>query len=275
LYLYHVQPILDSLGEKGIRPLLWHDMMVEWDDEALRNLRDKADLVFWWYAGHPDEGHTHFHPKYRKRFHEQGITLWGASAYKGADGQSVDLPNIEARAKNNLGWVDVARKEKFKGVIATAWSRYSSHRVQCETYDGTLDSLLNVGVILHDGKEPAGGIDACRKALAKLPETKCFAACHAALKKLQDARNAAWKAVQEREELLWLEKAQPQRRGSEWSSYYDGYIRGHIQRVEEAGTDVRKVFQRLIPDVWLEEYLSERVEPIRRMYELLQKNRKK
>lgn len=267
LYLHHVQPILDALGQKGIRPMLWHDMMAEWDDKALRDISKKADLVFWWYAGHPDEGHTHFLPSHRRRFQEQGITLWGASAYKGADGQSADLPNIEMRVKNNLGWVEVARKEKMAGVIATAWSRYSHDRVQNEPIDGSLDALLEVGVILHDGAEPAGGIDACRQALATLPETKCFAACYAALKKLQHARTWFWRGVQEYGETLWLEESQPQRRGTTISQWSVGHMRDHLPQAEHAADEIRQAFQGLVPDVWIEEYLDERIVPMRRMYE--------
>ncbi len=274
LYLYHVNPILETLGKKGIRPLLWHDMMIEWDDEALRDLKAKADLVFWWYGSHPDEAGGIHQPAHRKRFHEQGVTLWGGSAYKGADGQSADLPNHENRTRNNVGWADVARKEKLAGVIATAWSRYSHDRVQNEPIDGSLDALLNVGVILHDGQAPAGGIDACRAALAKMPETKCFTACRAALQALQDVRNWGWRAMQEYGETLWLEENQPQRRGTVISQCSLGQMRDSLVRAGQVADEVRQAFQGLLPEMWIEEYLSERIEPIRRMYEKISTTRK-
>ncbi|MBN1554383.1 MAG: family 20 glycosylhydrolase [Phycisphaerae bacterium] len=276
LYLKHVGPILEMLNEKGIRPILWHDMMSEWDDQALRDINRHADLMFWWYADHPDKvsSHHHFSPTSRKRFHAQGITLWGASAYKGADGQSADLPNIEARQRNNLGWAEVAQRENLKGVVATGWSRYSHHRVQNEPIDGSLDSLLNVGVILHDGKAPEGGIDACLSALANLPEAKCFAACHAALKKLQEARAWVWRNVQEREESLWLEEHRPERRGTTCSGVSLEHILGNLEKAETAAVEIRDVFKQLLPSVWIEEYLEERIEPMRRIRERLQDKQK-
>ncbi len=41
----HVGPILDRLNARGIRPILWHDMMVDWDDDALRALAPRCDLM--------------------------------------------------------------------------------------------------------------------------------------------------------------------------------------------------------------------------------------
>lgn len=271
LYLQHVVPILEILSEKGVRPILWHDMMTQWDEKALRELSQHADLMFWWYNGHPNNtaAQDPFHPTHRKRFRQQEVSLWGASAYKGADGQSADVPNIETRRNNNLGWAEVAVKEKLKGVVATGWSRYSHHRVQNEPIDGALDSLLNVGVILHDGRAPAGGIEACRAALANLPEAKCFAECHAALNQLQDCRREAWDNVREREEILCLIDTQPQRKGTRMPELCFEHLQANLQKTAKAADKVRHALKGLVPDTWIEEYLFERIEAIRRMYERL------
>ena len=49
LYLQHVEPLLDSLNARGIRPILWHDMMIDWDSEVLRSLAARSDLLTWGY----------------------------------------------------------------------------------------------------------------------------------------------------------------------------------------------------------------------------------
>ncbi|MDH7571914.1 MAG: family 20 glycosylhydrolase, partial [Armatimonadota bacterium] len=184
LYLQHVEPILDLLNARGVRPILWHDMMREWDGEALRRLAAKADLCVWGYQGHPDTTRSHFNSRNIERFKEHGLTLWGGTAYKGADGHNADLPVIENRQANALAWIEVARRYGFVGVFNTAWSRYSTHDVQNEPIDGALDSLVNLGVILHDGEAPEGGIEACRAALAEVGMKEHFDACSSALRDL-------------------------------------------------------------------------------------------
>ncbi|MBA4388742.1 MAG: hypothetical protein C0404_12225, partial [Verrucomicrobia bacterium] len=90
LYLHHVEPILDKLNARGIRPILWHDMMREWDGAALEKLAKKADLCVWGYQGHPFSWHKHVNKEMVENFRKHGITMWGGTAHKGADGHNVD-----------------------------------------------------------------------------------------------------------------------------------------------------------------------------------------
>ena len=94
LYLNHIGPILDKLNSRGIRPILWHDMMCEWDDRALHDLGERADLMVWCY-GEPHMEMAQVHQsKILDRFSNSGIKMWGATAYKGADYEGFDLPVI-------------------------------------------------------------------------------------------------------------------------------------------------------------------------------------
>ena len=102
LYLHHVRPILESLNARRIRPILWHDMMREWDERSLAELAGLADVMVWAYQGGPDEAMI-------ERFQRAGVTLWGASAYKGADSRGdAELPDVARRAANALAWAGVA-----------------------------------------------------------------------------------------------------------------------------------------------------------------------
>jgi hypothetical protein len=189
--------------------------------------------------------------------------MWGATAYKGADGPSMDLPDLDRRQTNALAWAEVAQRYQFKGLAATAWSRYSSHRVQNEPIDGSLDSLLNVGVILHDGQTPGGGIEACREALCDLGEGERFTACHDVLQDLADAREAAWRDVQSLLEQQWLERQEPHRRKTNLLQWSLDAMDRELQRLDKASDAVRDALKGLVPDIWIEEYIRERVEPVR------------
>jgi hypothetical protein len=263
LYLHHVEPILDKLNARGIRPILWHDMMREWEGEALQKLSKKADLCVWGYQGHPYKIHKLVNKEILDLFKKNGITMWGGTAYKGADGHDVDLPDIAKRQENALGWAEVAIEYKMAGVIATAWSRYSTHEVQCEPIDGALDSLLNVGVILHDGQPPRGGIEACVAALDKINEKKRFGKCRDALKKLAELRRKnATQAIALREAIT-MARIDPRRRSSGGLIRRITELRNLVSMLEAASRDVEHSLKGLIEPVWIQRYLAERVKPLR------------
>ena len=104
LYLHHVEPLCEMLLSRGIRPILWHDMMLDWDAAALSRLAEKADLIIWSYRGRPDATVI-------ERFAAVagaaavGARLWGACAFKGADSRGDgELPDVPARMSNAASW---------------------------------------------------------------------------------------------------------------------------------------------------------------------------
>lgn len=270
LYLQHVEPLLDSLNARNIRPILWHDMMIDWDSAALHSLAKKADLNAWGYRGHPDHSTSHFNTKHIQRLHEHGFTLWGGTAYKGADGHNVDLPNLAKRQENAVAWVEVAGRYGFAGVIATGWSRYSTHRVQCEPIDAALDSLLNVGVILHDGKPPAGGFAAIAATLGELGEKDRFLFCKEVMEKLTDVRGRGWKFVQSLREQIALGQDDTRRQGSSWEARFLRILQGILKESDTVADEVRKQFGGLMEPVWIEDYLHSRLAPLRAEFETLE-----
>lgn len=262
LYLRHVEPILDKLNDRGIRPILWHDMMIDWDSDALNVIARKSDLMVWGYSGNPDTTSRHFSTKHIQRFHDHGFTLWGGAAYKGADGHNVDLPDIDRRQENALAWSDVARRFFFKGVIATGWSRYSTNRLQCEPIDAALDSLINVGIILHDGAPPEAEMEACLAYLEELNEKERFEYCKQSLTRLAAARLRGWKEVQAQREQNALCRMDPRRSTSYARNICVRGLRSALQAAEKAATEVRESFAGLIEPIWLEEYLNARLIPL-------------
>jgi len=265
LYLHHVGPILDKLNARGIRPMLWHDMMLTWDGDALRRLGERADLVVWGYAGHPAEMGGHVNRDVVGRFIECGVPLWGAAAYKGADGHNVNLPNFDNRQANALGWAEFAVEYGMNGVIATAWSRYDTAMIQCEPIAGALDSLANVAAILHDGRPPAGGREACIEALGAIGERERFEAARAALVDLTNVTAAGWARVREIGEGLAVAEDDPRRPVSVARSM--AWFAGSLEDADRISNDVRAALSGLIGDVWIERYLSERLTPLRREFE--------
>ena len=263
LYLKHVEPLLDHLNARNIRPILWHDMMVEWESGTLKALAGKSDLMTWGYSGHPDTMTGHCQTRYIKRFQEHGLVLWGGTAYKGGKIQNSDLPDIEARQLNALAWADIAQRFQYAGVIATAWSRFTTNRVQCDPIDSALDSLVNVGVILHDGKLPAGGIEACVAALASVGEQQRFEACKAAMTQLAAIRQRGWLAIQMLREQIALCRRDTRRTGSHMERKDLRQLKETLRQAETVAQEVRRCFDGLMEPMWIEEYLDTRLAPLR------------
>jgi len=263
LYLHHVEPILDRLNERGVRPILWHDMMRDWDADALRRLAVKADLCVWGYHGHPDTTPHHYNTKYIQRFADEGVPLWAATGYKGAAGHNADLPDLARHQENALAWAEVSRRFAMQGVFATAWSRYSTHNVHCETIDASLDSLVNVAAILHDGQPPAGGAEACLAALEAFGQKARFLACRAAIEKLSLARQSGWRTVRHLRELIVMATLDARRRnGGGLASALAG-LRRTLADADAAAAEARTAYAGLIEPIWIGRLLAERIEPLR------------
>jgi hexosaminidase len=261
LYLQHIEPILARLNARGVRPILWSDMMHAWPAAEIRKIARKADLCPWGYDSHPDLWQHHSATRYIKRFHDNGVTLWGATAYKGATDHNADLCDFAQQEENSLAWVEVAKRFGIIGLFATAWSRHSTHRTQTQPIDACLDSLVNVGFILHDGKP--SGRDACLDLLRRIGELKRFTACRSAMEKLADARHNAWHEVQNLREQITLETSDPIRRESARGMWFFLELKRHVEvGALGAAAEMRKSFRGLMPSIWIERYLSDRIEPL-------------
>ena len=270
LYLHYVEPLLDKLGKSNIRPMLWHDMMRDWDASALKRLAQKSDLVVWGYGEHPDTTKSHFARKIIERFVEHGVTLWGGAAYKGADGADADLPDIARREANAMAWAEVAGRYGFVGVIATAWSRYWTCTCQNEPIDGALDSAFNVGVIMHDGKPPRGGIEECRQELLRIGEGKTFGEVRKALLEMKEARDNAWNGIKLLRHLIITVSHDKRRLPAFFMVKYLKGVGRQIANAEAASKKLRKSLRGLVDRVWVERYIAERIESLREEYALLQ-----
>lgn len=258
LYLQHVEPLLDHLVAKNIQPLLWHDMMIDWTDDALGAIGQKAHLVAWGYEGHPDHVDHHYNTRHIRRFHELGLPLWAAGAFKGADGMSSDLPVIKERELNARAWMDLDQRFHFNGLIATGWSRYATHSVQTEPIDGALDALLRIGHIFNGDDWPNN----TEQALQQAGELETWRRCSGALKSLTEARRKAWSHLQVHRENAAADHTAPPNCEAAINQITRKWIDQLISQLHDAGTGVRSSLKGMTPDRWIDEYLKSRIQPI-------------
>ena len=79
--------------------------------------------------------------------------LWAASAFKGAFGERLFIPNVLRHYRNHVSWLNVIKRESFsrtahgkpinfRGVAMTGWSRYDHFAVLCELLPVAIPSLV-------------------------------------------------------------------------------------------------------------------------------------
>jgi len=210
----------------------------------------------------------HYSTRHIERFASAGLNLWGATAYKGADGADADLPDRARCSENASGWADVSERFGFRGVVATAWSRYSTDRVQNEPIDAALDSLVRTAAILRGDDSEIDALAVLREA----GEDERFLQCKAAMERLAKARKVAWDEIRMlHEQCLLEERIDPSRTGSMVSTQLLEKLDAARSELVQAADEVRPVFDGLIEKACLDEYLTERLLPVDEQYKELVK----
>jgi hexosaminidase len=215
LYMLQLKPTMDLLKSKSIRPMLWHDEVVRWEDDQIRQFSKYADLVVWGYTGDPRDAQTyHFRLPHVEKLSALGCQLWGTTAYKGADGPKANLTNTLDREKATIGWTKLASKFELKGVFATGWSRYASGRIQVTPIDSALDSMVNTAAILYNGDVATDNLAVATKWLEEAGEGGIFNKLRTLLSKLTTHTDNSWNWVRELEEQVANLTVEPARSNS-------------------------------------------------------------
>jgi hexosaminidase len=266
LYMSHVGPILDEVNAQGVRPLLWDDMMRRWPMTSLRSLAKRTDLVSWGYR--PELFASPARHRTIDRFRRAGITIWGASAFKGADGVDADLPVLENRAKNMLDWIKECGRSRLVGVIATGWSRYSTSVVPCDSMEVSLDSLVVAAAAMWDGSVPKEYV---REAEMYLRRKKLSGlAGNGFLKRREIMRSLSeWKKRAEGAALtahrMCELSGEPDRRSPYRIRQMKKGFAGMLKEGENLGREFVRSQRGFVPKVWLDRYVASRLIPVRKL----------
>jgi hypothetical protein len=161
-----------------------------------------------------------------------------------------------------MGWIEAGKAHKFKGMIATGWSRYTTLCPQCEPIYGALDILFYAGMLFKNGIPPKNGLEDCRAALEKIPQALLFKSTNHALEKITEARKIAWEYFWWITEQISLEKYDPRFKSSKFGSSLIDSMTPMLLNVEKACHDARKVLIKTIDKRWVDEYLNVRVQSL-------------
>ncbi len=149
VYRRHLDPLLARAAARGVRALIWDDMLRGWSVSELRPLRGRVELVIWGYA---PELLPRLSPGLWRRYQAAGLSLWGASAFKGACAEDTLWVDGGNRARNHAAWAACGRQRKLTGIILTGWSRFTHFSTLCELLPAGLPHLALGLAILRRGR---------------------------------------------------------------------------------------------------------------------------
>ncbi|MCM8789249.1 MAG: family 20 glycosylhydrolase [Candidatus Omnitrophica bacterium] len=265
LYLVHIEPIFEFLNASGIRPIIWDDMMRNWDKKELKKIAGHTDLMCWSYS---KDTFTFVKKETMEKFKKAGCRMWAASAFKGGDGAYVDIPNIETRAMNMLNWVKYGQSMKMEGVIATGWSRYNTFVSPCEGIEASLHTLVLAGKIAWDRSIPQDPFQWANEFLKhcqnKGVRTGHFQNCHSVSENLQESRDAAYACFRNYLQQAHL-AGEPERINPMRAKHARKALFESLKKVKEFAKAWERAHRTLVPNVWIRKYTLSRVEPVKKI----------
>lgn len=278
LYIDYLRPLLTELNDRGIRPILWHDMMVDWNASALTELGTLADLCVWGYREYDRTKEPWLHPlrkgdepnpwpimaggggpisaRLLRHFQAHGITLWGTSAFKAMEHRH----DVKERMENCLLWAKIAANTKIAGVVATGWSRNNSNELQRTPIDSNLDLLVYAGLVMAGERTVADS--RIKNVLTRCGEWERFSVSCEALRRMEHMRSESWKKLQMLCEYAAEAKIDPARRENVVAEKNRGYLDSQIQSMKHYAALFAKASRGSMYPVWVKRYTDARIDPI-------------
>jgi hypothetical protein len=230
----------------------------------LNRLGGKADLVGWSYTAQPFRVGPHgLNREVMDTYRRAGIAVWGASAFKGADGANVDVAQCDVRKANLLVWANEARARPLAGLMATGWSRYSTFTLPCESLESAWVPLVYAAASMWDGRLPPDAEQQAltflatgrRKALAGAKHEQCLQTS----RELQEWRGRLDGTLRIRIRCAAVSAGEKDR----FSPQAIEAFRQAWGRYLEQGRDLtrrwRKAHTGLVPGLWLDHYVQSRL----------------
>lgn len=127
-----------------VTPIIWDDMLRNMMVEEMQPLASLVEPMVWVYA----EDVYRFVPSYTwDRYAQVFPNIWTASAFKGAHGETLVVPDVKRHLTNNLNWIQLMGEQEpkleggFRGIVITGWQRYDHFAVLCELLPAGVPSL--------------------------------------------------------------------------------------------------------------------------------------
>lgn len=251
LYFSHMNILSEFLRERGVRPILWADMALTLPSQELKQYAADFDFAVW--GGGDLE-------RKAERIRSAGGRIWGAPCFKGADGITSDLPNLDARKKVISAYLELAGKYPLNGLIACGWSRYTTLRSQCEPVEGALDAAVMAGMLFSGESVSGEKISECLRHCGLLED---HIRSKELLSELTLLRGQCRRYLFDELELAAAQKCLRIKKDAK-NAWYLLAMKRRLAEYETLKTEFHAHFDRFVSARLVEEYLEERFLPFRR-----------
>ncbi|KPM07047.1 hexosaminidase D-like protein, partial [Sarcoptes scabiei] len=158
LFLNHVKSIASYVNDRHqVIPIIWDDMLRQIYPETIKLYelhRSNLEIMIWTYI----DDIYRFIPYGTWISYSQSFPkIWGASAFKGAFGETLTAPNIKMHLDNNIAWLGALEEQStnfktIQGLVITGWQRYDHLATLCELLPTSLPSLILDLLTVSNGK---------------------------------------------------------------------------------------------------------------------------
>lgn len=148
LFLRHIKNVANLIHEKWpkLKLIIWDDMLRHLNQQTMvdMGLGNYVEPMVWVYA---EDIYRFVGLPIWEKYAAIFKTAWTASAYKGAFGETLIVPDARRHLENNLRWLDVMSQQnknfkmQFRGIALTGWQRYDHFAVLCELLPASIPSL--------------------------------------------------------------------------------------------------------------------------------------
>lgn len=148
LFMSHVQTVANFVRRRWptLNVVIWDDMLrqIQLMDLQKTELGALVEPMVWVYA---EDIYRFVSIQTWSKYAQVFRTVWTASAFKGAHGETLSLPPARRHLENNMQWLTVINAEKSRftngimGLALTGWQRYDHFAVLCELFPAAIPSL--------------------------------------------------------------------------------------------------------------------------------------
>ncbi|KAL9890922.1 hexosaminidase D isoform 1-T1 [Glossina fuscipes fuscipes] len=149
IFLDHVMAMAHFIRShwQQLNVLIWDDMLRPMSLTKLQTslIGNYVQPMIWVYT---TDIYASISPTLWERYAQVFSTVWAASAFKGAWGESLMIPPLQRHLENNIRWLAVMNKEGgrfskgFQGLVLTGWQRYDHFAILCELLPAAIPSLI-------------------------------------------------------------------------------------------------------------------------------------
>ncbi|GBL87937.1 Hexosaminidase D [Araneus ventricosus] len=147
LFLAYVRKVAKYIREKhNVTPIIWDDMLrhVTVPEMNKYEIGSLVEPMAWTYV---EDVYLFLPSSLWEKYSQVFPYMWSASAFKGAFGETLTVPDAKRHLENNRAWLQVMNEYNgefsgFRGLAVTGWQRYDHFAALCELLPAALPSLV-------------------------------------------------------------------------------------------------------------------------------------